>query len=113
MHYAANCAVDLRWGTFVSWHICQHLDEPDLSREKAAHADLVRHIFGNPFRSVPQPRVTQLEIVRLAKRLYDGEDCAAELRKALDQEGEGDLAEHFRVAEHPKGCWALDLLLGK
>jgi hypothetical protein len=48
MHYAAIAAIDGDW--MVSWQITQHLDEPELSREKQAHADLIRRYFGNPFR---------------------------------------------------------------
>src|SRR5262249_15461816 len=47
MHHAAYSAVDA--DTLISSQITQHLDEPELSGEKAAHADLIRHVFGNPF----------------------------------------------------------------
>ncbi len=47
MHHAAFEAVDGSW--LVSWDITRHLDEPELRRERTAHADLIRHFFGNPF----------------------------------------------------------------
>jgi len=47
MHRAAYAAVDA--DSHICWEINQHLDEPDLGREKAAQADLIRQFFGNPF----------------------------------------------------------------
>jgi hypothetical protein len=47
MHFAAFDAVKGSW--LVSWKITEHLDEPELLREKMAHADLIRQMFGNPF----------------------------------------------------------------
>jgi hypothetical protein len=41
------------------------------------------------------------------------EDCSFALRDALLECGHVDLAEHFKDQDHPKGCWALDLLLGR
>jgi hypothetical protein len=45
--------------------------------------------------------------------VYDGEDLAFVLRDALEESGFEDLADHFCEPGHPKGCWALDLILGK
>jgi hypothetical protein len=77
-------------------------------------ADLVRHIAGNPFRPHPTPPAWPANIVQLAESLYNGQDCASALRDALRDAGHAELAEHFRQEQwHPKGCWVLDLLLGK
>jgi hypothetical protein len=35
------------------------------------------------------------------------------LHDALLEAGHAELAEAFREPMHPKGCWALDLILGK
>jgi hypothetical protein len=36
------------------------------------------------------------------------------LDDALTEAGHQELAEHFRKEErHPKGCWILDMILGK
>lgn len=35
------------------------------------------------------------------------------LHDALLEAGHVGLAEHFRDPEHPKGCWAMDMILGK
>jgi hypothetical protein len=111
MHRLAYAAVDA--SRFVSSDITQHLDEPELTSEKAAHAELVRHIFGNPFRPVVLASILQTNVIELAKRLYDGKGSAAELAESLNAAGEEDLAEHFSHDDHPKGCWALDAILGK
>jgi hypothetical protein len=52
-------------------------------------------------------------IVALAKALYEGEECEYALHDALEEYGETKLANHFQKAGHPKGCWALDLILQK
>jgi hypothetical protein len=101
----------LAWET--TWEIRQHLDEPELSVEKAAHADLVRHIFGSPFQLNETLPIMRVDVLRLAKRQYAGENCAAELHRALNEAGEERLAEHFLRLDHPKGCWALDCILGR
>lgn len=47
-------------------------------------------------------------------RLYDGSDCAFALADALEEASQSKLAEHFRPEGwHPKGCWAVDLILGR
>jgi hypothetical protein len=53
-------------------------------------------------------------VTQLAESLYAGEDCAFALHDALLEAGHAELAQHFREEKwHPKGCWALDLILGK
>jgi hypothetical protein len=52
-------------------------------------------------------------IIQFAQAASAGQDCAFDLRDALLDSGHTELAEHFRTKEHPKGCWALDLILGK
>ena len=113
MHMAAYCAVDARRAPNASWEITQHLDEPDLTAEKAVHADLVRHMFGNPFHRFVKRKPFSSALRQLAERLYNGTASAMELRQALHDAGHDTLAQHFRRADHPKGCWALDLILGK
>jgi hypothetical protein len=52
-------------------------------------------------------------VVQLAESLYAGADCSFALHDALLEAGEAEMAQHFQEKEHPKGCWALDLILGK
>jgi len=74
---------------------------------------VLRHIFGNPFRPVVLTEPVPTVVRDLAKALYAGQNCHLPLCDALLEAGHADLAEHFRAAEHPKGCWALDAILGK
>lgn len=84
-----------------------------MSKEEREQAALLRHIVGNPFQT-PSP-LTKLpaDILKLADSLYSGVSCAYALRDALLDYGQPELAEHFCTAEHPKGCWALDQILGR
>jgi hypothetical protein len=82
------------------------------SRLEQEHGALLRHIIGNPFRPYPAPRPST--VVQLAESLYAGQDCAFALHDALLEAGHAELGEHFREEKsHPKGCWAMDLILGK
>jgi hypothetical protein len=82
--------------------------------EKEGQAALLRCIFGNPFRSYPAPDSWPATVVQLANALYNGKDCGFALHDALLEAGHPELADHFRQEQHhPKGCWALDLVLGK
>jgi len=76
-------------------------------------AHVVRHLIGNPFRPYPAPPFWPAFVVALADALYNGQSCHDPLHDALLEAGHPELAEHFRDKEHPKGCWALDLILGK
>jgi hypothetical protein len=84
--------------------------------ERTAQANVCRHIFGNPFRPYPPLLHVSATVHQLAEVLYQQDTSViAPLHDALLDAGFTDLAEHFRdPAEwHPKGCWALDLVLGK
>jgi hypothetical protein len=75
---------------------------------------LIRHIFGNPFRAYLPRDSLPATVLDLARTLYTGHDCAPILADALEEAGHAELAEHMRSeAIHPKGCWVLDLILGK
>lgn len=83
-----------------------------LSRSDAVR--LVRHFFGNPFREQSTPAAWPAVVVELANALYDGQDCGFAMHDLLYEVGQPELAEHFRQEEwHPKGCWVVDLVLGK
>ena len=75
---------------------------------------LALHIFGDPLDSPFQPPLSwPSPVVHLADALYNGQERTFALHDALLETGHPDLAEHFRDAEHPKGCWVLDLILRK
>lgn len=94
--------------------------------ERAAQSDLLRHIVGNPFvpASIASPCLTPT-VVSLASAAYQerhwrsGEiDCdrLGVLSDALEEASCDDAAllDHLRgPGPHVRGCWALDLLLGR
>jgi hypothetical protein len=74
---------------------------------------LINHILCDPSRPSQAPDQWPSPVVKLAEALYAGEDCSFALHDALLEAGHTELAEHFREKDHPKGCWALDTLLGR
>jgi hypothetical protein len=93
------------WGRVTADH------SPEDQQDRAA---LFRHIIGNPFRPYPAPPSWPSTVVQLAQSLYAGQDCAFALHDALLEAGHAELAEHLREEKsHPKGCWVVDLILGK
>src|SRR5262249_54743239 len=99
---------------------------PSPSRESAAQSGLFRCIFGSPFRYVaPGPAWLAPAVQSLARAphgqrpLPDGEMEPARPRRladALEDAGcaDPDLLGHLRSpGPHVRGCWAVDLLLGK
>jgi len=109
----------------------------------AARATLLRDIFGNPFRPAvitpgwraPSPTALAQGIYDdrtfavisgrrrqgldvLAQGIYDDRnfDTLGELADALEEAGcdDADILQHCRQpGEHVRGCWVLDLVLGK
>ena len=98
----------------------------DLQKEPAKHCHFLRDIFGNPFRPVAiEPAWLTTTVTGLATAAYEkrtlpsGElDPArlAVLADAVEETGCGnlDILNHLRgPGPHVRGCWVLDLLLGK
>ncbi|OAI40993.1 hypothetical protein AYO40_00495 [Planctomycetaceae bacterium SCGC AG-212-D15] len=82
--------------------------------EECQQAELLRHIIGNLFHPYPTPDHWPSTVVQLAQALYNGEDCGFALHDALLEAGHPELANHFKEEQgHPKGCWVVDLILGK
>ena len=87
---------------------------PGWATERREQAALLRHIVGNPFRPYPVPAFWPSTVVELAQAVYDGHGDHRVLSDAVEEVGHQELAEHFRGEEwHPKGCWGLDLILGR
>ncbi len=84
-----------------------------VAAERAWQAELLRELTGNPFQPAAAPEALPTDVRELAAALYAGEDCYFALHDALEEAGVPELAEHFLYADHPRGCWALDLILGK
>jgi hypothetical protein len=85
----------------------------------------LRDVIGNPFRPVPiSPDWLTPEVTTLAQAAYDERlpagtlalDRLAVLSDALEDAGcdSADLLGHLRTpGPHVRGCWVVDLLLGK
>ncbi len=89
------------------------------AEELVAQAELVREVFGNPFRqmSIDQSWLTP-GVVKLAQTIYD--DCAFYLMPELAAELENAGCNHVEVLSHcrergthERGCWVLDIMLGR
>jgi hypothetical protein len=103
------------------------VSQPDLdsargnkpAAEKVVQAALVRCIFGNPFRPVTlDPSWLTSTVTALARGIYDewAFDRLPILADALQDAGcdNEDVLKHCRGAgPHARGCWVVDLLLGK
>ena len=89
-------------------------------REQAVHARLLREVCGSPYRPVAFSSVWRTSDVELlAQHIYDTRDFTAipVLADALQDAGcdSSALLTHLRDSHttHVRGCWALDLVLGK
>jgi hypothetical protein len=82
-------------------------------------AGIMRDVVGNPFRPVAvQPGWLTPAVVSLAQEVYDSRDFSAlpVLADALEDAGcdSADVLAHCRgPGPHVRGCWVVDLLLGK
>jgi hypothetical protein len=92
---------------------------PERERLAAAGAELLREVAGNPFRPVQfSPTWRTSTAVALARQMYDGRDFSPMpiLADALQDAGCQDevVLIHCRgEGPHVRGCWVVDLLLGK
>lgn len=96
----------------------RHFSEP-LAAESAVQVRLLRDIFGDPFRPVAvDPSWLTSTVVALAGCVYHEEafDRLPILADALQDAGcdSDDVLDHCRgCGPHVRGCWVVDLLLGK
>ena len=94
-------------------------------QERRAHCDLLRDLFGNPFRPVAvarewrTPEVQGLALAAYEERTSDGSlnrGLLAILADALEEAANPGLAllDHLRQPGlHVRGCWVVDGLLGR
>jgi hypothetical protein len=92
--------------------------------ERREQAIVLRDVFGNPFHSVSNPKCHD-GIVANAREIYEARQMPAgtldnarlqNMAGDLEETGStsGDILSHFREqGPHVRGCWALDLLLGR
>ena len=89
------------------------------STRPKVYANLLRCILGNPFRPVTlDPAWRTSTVVALAKGIYDDRafDRLPVLADALQDAGceNDDILNHCRGdGPHARGCWVVDLVLGK
>jgi hypothetical protein len=101
------------WGAAASlWAISQ--------TEKEPHSNILRDVFGNVFRPVTlNPTWLTSNVLTLAQEIYDNRsfDRLPSLADVLEEAPGCDNPEilaHCRgPGPHVRGCWALDLVLGK
>jgi hypothetical protein len=86
------------------------------------HPKLLRELFGNPFRSIGIDSAwlawNDGSVVKLAQDIYNERafDRLPTLADALERAGceDADILAHCRQqGPHVRGCWVVDLLLGK
>jgi hypothetical protein len=91
-------------------------------KHRQFHADLVREVFGNPFQPVRMAREWLAWNGGIVRQLAQGIDEERAFRRlpiladALEEAGctAAGLLEHCRGrAKHVRGCWAVDVVLGK
>jgi hypothetical protein len=87
---------------------------------EAIICDLLRDVFGNPFREVKFDKRWKTDTaVSLAKQMYESREFGTMpiLADALQDAGcdSDDILSHCRDAKqvHVRGCWVVDLVLGK
>jgi hypothetical protein len=88
-------------------------------KEVRSQCDLLRDIFGNPFRPVAIERsLLTAAVVKLAQQNYDQRvlERMPKLADALEKAGceNAEILNHCRgPGPHVRGCWVVDLVLGK
>ena len=93
--------------------------EPEQLAEMAIQADHVRDIFGNPFRPATVDLAWLIpKVVDLARFIDEDRafDRMPELADALEEAGciDAEMLSHCRSrADHVRGCWVIDAILGK
>ena len=124
-HAAVAASTVTNTTRYCAWNAARAVDEAGrvaYRRERHAQADLLREVIGNPFRPVAvEPAwltwnggaVPKMAQAVLAEARFSDLPILAD---ALQEAGceEAELLGHLRgPGPHVRGCWALDLCLGK
>jgi hypothetical protein len=89
------------------------------TEERGVLVELLRDVFGNPFRPARfSPVWRTAAAVRLANQMYEARDFSGmpALAEALRDAGcdSASVLDHCRwPGDHVRGCWVVDLVLGK
>jgi hypothetical protein len=114
---AVRAVRDAVWGG--DWQVAQHAARCAWKAKKKSQVGLIRDIFGNPFRPVTiNPAWRTSNVTALAQAIYDDRafDRLPILADALEDAGcdNADILNHCRQpGVHVRGCWVVDLVLGK
>lgn len=94
--------------------------DPEIrERDRLTAQNMLREVFGNPFRPVvPDPTWLTSDVLLLVRGIYDERafDRMPILADALQDAGcdNEEVLSHCRgTGPHVRGCWVVDLLLGK
>ncbi|MCI0463148.1 MAG: hypothetical protein L0Z62_39885 [Gemmataceae bacterium] len=126
--YAVNAAMTRLpdYGYRKALQFLAYAVQPHDGEEHAAHVDLIREVFENPFRPMNIPSLWRTPtVLRLAEAAYVEHKLTAGtldtdrlgvLADALEEAGcsAPTILSHLRgPGPHVRGCWVVDLLLGK
>jgi hypothetical protein len=127
-HAAATFAAAPKMTGEMAQHVAECATDADngTADEKPFQAHLLRDIFGNPFRPVSlDPTSLTPTVLNLAQAAYDNRllpsglldnTRLAILADAIEAVGcqNADILSHLRgPGPHVRGCWPVDLILGK
>jgi hypothetical protein len=116
---ALSCEQAARLAALAFGHPAAGIIPLGTPEEVVVQCRLLRDLFGNPFRPVTlDPSWLSLAVDGLAQNIYAGRAFhrLRELADALERAGctNPEILAHCRQpGEHVRGCWAVDLLLGK
>jgi hypothetical protein len=95
-------------------------EQVEYDREVAIQCKQLRDIVGNPFRATPAiaPAWLAPEVITLARAIYDVRaferlPLLVDTLEAAGSTGADILAHCRSQTDHVRGCWVVDLLLGK
>jgi hypothetical protein len=114
-----GAASDEGWQNSRSEDLRRDASHAAWQAESTLQSDLLRDIIANPFRAVSMNCVwSTSDVIALAEAIYTERafDRLPILADALEDAGcdHADILEHCRgPGPHVRGCWVVDLLLGK
>ncbi|VTR94621.1 Uncharacterized protein (Fragment) OS=uncultured bacterium PE=4 SV=1 [Gemmata massiliana] len=118
-NFLNNLARSIREATHYAL-LAEFGDRYTLGPGRTQHGDLLRDVFGNPFRPIVfSPDWRTSTTTTLAAQMYESRDFSALpiLADALQDAGcdSEEVLDHCRATSevHVRGCWIVDLVLGK
>jgi hypothetical protein len=122
-HPTPSAVSSLQGGHVVIVDVAPNADrlkfDDTYAAQQQAFSNLLRDIFGNPFRPIAfSPEWRTDTAITLARQMYEARDFGAMpiLADALQDAGcdNEDILSHCRTETmHVRGCWVVDLVLGK